>query len=154
MTDDAQASDPSIDLLSTAARVTGPWLRRSVAAIAARHGVRSDDWRDLDAAVTVATEGILTRLRDLLATDVDEQRTNPLSIYRSGVAPITDLLERHDVPAPSGDRFAADHFPDDPYRLGPASWVDVDPDLHMPGLVWGAWKAKTVLDRRRAEGRR
>ena len=31
---------------------------------------------------------------------------------------------------------------------------DVDPALHEPGIVWGAWKAKTILDRRRAEGHR
>jgi hypothetical protein len=36
------------------------------------------------------------------------------------------------------------------YGLSPATWTDVDPDLHEPGIVWGAWKAKTVLDRRAA----
>jgi hypothetical protein len=40
------------------------------------------------------------------------------------------------------------------YDLSPATWGDVDESLQEPGLIWGAWKAKTVLERRRAEGRR
>jgi hypothetical protein len=40
------------------------------------------------------------------------------------------------------------------FGLGPASWTDVDPELHEPGITWGAWKAMTVLRRRRDEGLR
>ena len=52
------------------------------------------------------------------------------------------------------DEFEERAFPDDVYRLSPATWSDVDPSLHEPGIIWGAYKAKTVLDRRRAEGKR
>jgi hypothetical protein len=44
--------------------------------------------------------------------------------------------------------------PDDLYGLGPATWSDIDPAMHDPGIAWGAWKAMTVLQRRRDEGRR
>jgi hypothetical protein len=40
------------------------------------------------------------------------------------------------------------------YDLTPASFADVDPALHEPGLVWGAAKAHVHLARRRREGRR
>ena len=66
----------------------------------------------------------------------------------------TELLQRRGVAPPPSDDFAASRFPDDPYRLGPATWADVDDELHLPGLTWGAAKAMTVLQRRRDEGRR
>jgi hypothetical protein len=51
------------------------------------------------------------------------------------------------------DEFAERVFPDDVYGLSPAAFSDVSEDLVEPGIMWGAWKAKTVLDRRRSEGR-
>ncbi len=45
-------------------------------------------------------------------------------------------------------------FPDDDYDLTPASFGDLDPALHEPGLVWGAAKAHVFLARRRAAGQR
>ena len=101
-----------------------------------------------------ASERILADLADLLATDVDDQRTNPLTVFRGAVGALTEFLRVQEIPPPPADRFLAERFPDDPYQLGPATWSDVDDELHMPGLIWGAWKAKTVLDRRREEGRR
>jgi hypothetical protein len=44
--------------------------------------------------------------------------------------------------------------PDDHYAIAPATWTDVDESLREPGLVWGAWKAATVLARRRSDGLR
>jgi hypothetical protein len=154
VSDTAQLPEPAAELLDIAGRVTAPWLRRSIAGAAAAHGIDADEWNDLDAAVGRTSAVVLAQLEALLATDVDEQRTNPLSLYRAAVGDATDLLQRHGVPTPAPDAFAAEHFPDDPYRLGPATWSDVDPDLHTPGLTWGAWKAMTVLQRRRDEGRR
>jgi hypothetical protein len=65
----------------------------------------------------------------------------------------TEVLRRFGVPTPKRDDFAAEAFPDDAYGLSPATWADVDESLREPGLMWGAWKAHTVLARRRAEGR-
>ena len=52
------------------------------------------------------------------------------------------------------DEVAVRQFPDDVYDLVPASFAEVDPELHEPGLVWGAAKAHVHLARRRSEGAR
>ncbi len=94
------------------------------------------------------------RVRALLATDVDGQRTNPLTLLRTAVRYPTEVLAATGVAPVARDDFAERAFPDDVYDLSPASFGDVDPALHEPGLVWGAAKAHVVLTRRRAEGRR
>ena len=149
-----QLSEPAADLLTVAARVTGPWLRRSIERAARLGGADTSGWDDLDRVVDDTAAELLGALERLLVTDVDEQRTNPLSLYRGTVEAPTALLRAHGVPEPHVDRFAADHFPDDPYQLGPAAWNDIDDELQTPGLTWGAWKAMTVLRRRRDEGLR
>ena len=154
MSDEVQLPAPARELLTVAGEVTGPWIRRSLLGAAAAHDVDASVWTDLDDTVDASAVDLLARLETLLATDVDEQRTNPLSLYRSVIADASSLLGRHGIPEPAADSFAAEHFPDDPYRLGPATWSDVDETLHVPGLTWGAWKAMTVLQRRRDEGRR
>jgi hypothetical protein len=88
-------------------------------------------------------------VRRLLSLDVDEQRTNPLSIVRRAVHYPTEVLRSAGVPPVQRDEFAERTFPDDVYDLSPASFGDVDPALHEPGLVWGAAKAHVHLSRRR-----
>ena len=44
-------------------------------------------------------------------------------------------------------------MPDDVYAIGPLAWIDMGDDVHEAGISWGAWKAATVLTRRRAEGK-
>jgi hypothetical protein len=154
--ENAQPFDPPGDLLAVAQRVTADWLRRSVEVTARRGGIAADsiDGAELEALVDRTSGRILDDLADLLARDVDDQPTNPLTIFRSALDEITGFLQLHKVPIPPIDRFVAERFPDDPYQLGPATWSDIDDELHTPGLIWGAWKAKTVLDRRREEGKR
>ncbi len=152
---DVQLSEPAARLLDVASSVTGEWMRRTMLSAAASGGVDvSGMTAGLDAVVRTESARLLTALKDLLVTDVDEQRTNPLSLFRSAVAGPTAWLRSVGVPAPPSDRFTAERFPDDVYRLGPATWADVDRRLHEPGLIWGAWKAMTVLQRRRDEGLR
>jgi hypothetical protein len=93
------------------------------------------------------------RLRALLDTDIDEQRTNPLSVLRGAVVYPTEVLTAAGVAPVARDAFVERAFPDDIYNLVPASWRDIDESLQEPGLVWGAWKAKQFLERRRAEGK-
>ena len=89
-------------------------------------------------------------VRALLETDVDAQRTNPLSLLRDAVRYPTMVLQSAGVPAvASRDDFAARAFPEDVYDLAPATWSDVDPALQDPGITWGAWKAYVHLSRRR-----
>ena len=152
---DVQLSEPSAQLLNVAASVTGDWMRRIMVKTAASGGVDvSGMTTELDAVVSSESAHLLAALEDLLLTDVDDQRTNPLSLFRSAVVGPTEWLRSVGVPAPPPDRFSAERFPDDLYRLGPATWADVDRRLHEPGLMWGAWKAMTVLRRRRDEGLR
>ena len=145
------ATDPPAMLLDTARRVVPGWLRRVTVEAGRRGGVdvASLDHR-LDAVVERAAAELLDRLAELLGTDVDEQRTTPLTLMRQSVAAPTEFLREVGAVPPSTPD--ADRFPDDVYRIGPATWSDVDPSLHEPGLTWGAWKAMTVLARRRDDG--
>jgi hypothetical protein len=101
-----------------------------------------------------ARRAVGARLRALLALDVDEQRTNPLGVVRGAVQFPTAVLAAAGVPGVVRDEFDERTFPDDVYGLVPAAWRDLGPEVHEAGIVWGAWKAATVLARRRAEGRR
>ncbi|NNE12679.1 MAG: hypothetical protein HKN41_10615 [Ilumatobacter sp.] len=161
MADDMQPGasdelDPPTQLLATARAVTPAWLLRIGRTAAAREGLDTPELRAAMAtnADEVSSE-LLGLLEELLAIDVDDQPVNPLSLFRAAVAGPTDVLRRHGVPEPSGlGEFHVQTFPDDPYGIGPATWADVDERLHEPGLMWGAWKAMTVLRRRRDEGLR
>lgn len=153
MDSDVQPDDPPARLLRAARAVIPSWLHRvTMQAVAGPPPAGLVD--DVDALVATESERLAGELETLLRTDVDEQRTNPLSLFRAAVGPSTELLRRHDVAPPLEDTFIARRFPGDPYRLGPATWSDIDPSLHEPGLAWGAWKAMTVLRRRREEGLR
>lgn len=141
--------------LADAARAAVPaWLVRCVIDTAHRMGaVPTAQMRaDAQAMADEAAPGVLAELDVLLATDADAQARNPLSVLRAAVRHPTAVLTSHGVSAPTRDDFAVRNFPDDVYGLSPATFADVDVSLQEPGLIWGAWKAKTVLDRRRGHG--
>lgn len=94
------------------------------------------------------------RVRSLLGTDVDQQRTSPLAILRGAVRYPTAVLRDAGVPPIQRDDVAERQFPDDDYDLTPTSFASLDPALHEPGLRWGAAKAHVFLQRRRSEGQR
>lgn len=152
MPDEVQPDEPAARLYAAAAEALPAWLRRATTDACVRGGVDPAVLSaDLDEVAEQSARVALDRLRTLLATDVDEQRTTPLSICRAATAAPTELLLRHRVPTPAS---SADRDGADPYGLEPASWIDVHPALHEPGLAWGAWKAMTVLRRRRDDGLR
>jgi hypothetical protein len=148
--------DPPGDLAKALDGAVGRWVERCVVRLVAAY--RGDVPPDvLDAARAAshrAQAEVGAELRTFLALDVDEQRTNPLAILRRAVRYPTAVLRDAGVPPVRRDEFKERAFPDDVYDLAPATWKDVDESLQEPGIVWGAWKAKTVLDRRRQEGRR
>lgn len=80
-------------------------------------------------------------LRRLLASDIDEQATTPLAVFRGAVRYPTGVLRAAGAPPVGRDRFAEAAFPDDTYDLSPASFADIHPDLGELGLAWGAAKA-------------
>ena len=92
---------------------------------------------------------VMSQLVALLETDVDQQRSNPLSVLRNAVEHPTRVLAAAEIPPVRRDDFAVRAFPDDVYGLSPATWADIHESLLEPGVIWGAWKAKTMLDRRR-----
>lgn len=93
---------------------------------------------------------VVPALRELLATDVDAQRSNPLAVIRRAVAHPAAVLSEAGVPPVRRDADAERIFPDDIYDLSPASFADLDASVHEPGLEWGAAKAHVILRRRRA----
>jgi hypothetical protein len=126
------------------------WVERCVARFVPLDGA-------IEASTRAAGEGarrdIGTRTRALLATDVDEQQANPLMLLRAAVSYPTEVLRAAGVAPVARDEFEVRQFPDDAYGLTPASFAEVDPALHEPGIVWGAAKAYVLKQRRRREGR-
>lgn len=104
--------------------------------------------RAAGAGTTAAVE-VGAELRRLVATDVDQQWTNPLSILRAAARYPTAVLRQAGVPPIVRDDFDERHFPDDDYGLVPMAFADVDPALHELGLAWGAAKAMVHLRRHR-----
>ncbi len=88
-------------------------------------------------------------VRALLAADIDEQRTTPLTLLRQAVKYPTAVLREAGVPPVERDRFAEAAFPDDIYDLSAATWSDIDPALTELGITWGAAKAFEHKRRRR-----
>jgi len=136
------------------------WVQRSVAA-RWQQGGPDRDAAELPSQVQEATrdaaaaavDEVLPPLRSLLAQDVADQRTNPLALVRQAVVHPTRVLAAAGVVPPERDEEARALFPDDLYDLVPASFADLDPSVHDPGLHWGAAKAHVLLRRRRpAEG--
>jgi hypothetical protein len=147
----ATSVDEPADVLASAVDAAiGPWVERAVARIMVAYAgvVPPEVAADARQAGEAATAAVGVELRRLLALDVERQPTNPLSILRAAVRYPTAVLQRAGVPPVVRDEFRERAFPDDVYDLAPASWRDVDEALHEPGIIWGAWKAKTVLDRR------
>jgi hypothetical protein len=132
------------------------WVERSVLRLAEAHGGPASP--EVRQAATDAGQRAVAEtgaeVRSLLATDVDEQRANPLALLRDAVRYPTRVLLDAGVPPVVRTDFDERAFPDDVYGLAPATWADVDPALQERGIVWGAAKAHVVLRRRRAEGKR
>jgi len=96
-----------------------------------------------------AVADVVPRLRTLLAGDVDEQATTPLTIIRSAVRYPGAVLRAAGVPPVVRDQRQSRLLPDDEYDLAPATWSDIDERLVEPGIAWGAAKA---MEHRRRHG--
>ena len=156
VTDDERLTELANELADGMVVALGPWVERNVTRIATAYAGAPD------AAVTdaaraagvAATDDLGPRIRVLLATDVDDQRGNPLQVARELTRYATGVLRDAGVPPVVRDTEAERQFPDDDYDLTPASFADLDPRLAEIGIAWGAAKAHVVLRRRRDEGRR
>lgn len=147
--------DYSGQLVDAIDGVIAEWVERNIRRVASLQRLElppDADRRIAEAALATRRE-VNASLRALLALDVDEQRGNPLDVLRRSVTHSTTVLRELGARPVDRDEFSARVFPDDVYALGPAAFADVHESLIEPGIIWGAWKAKTVLDRRRSEGR-
>jgi hypothetical protein len=130
------------------------WVERSVARVMTA-------WQgDVDAPVREqaaeagrrAAAEVGPQVRALLAADIDDQRTTPLSLVRGAVRYPTAVLEAAGVAPVRRDEHQERLFPDDVYDLAPATFADVDPALADVGLAWGAAKAFEHLQRHKVAG--
>lgn len=143
----------ALALIDAVEEAIGPWVSQ---AVARRHpGPLPDEV--IEAAHQAGLQAraeVGERLRQLLALDIDDQWTNPLSVIRTVVRYPTQVLAVAGVPPIDRDRESTGLNPDDVYDLVPAAFADLGPEVHEPGLVWGAAKAHLHLHRRRDEERR
>ena len=141
-------------LAEAVADVLGGWVLRSVegrwqdfhGSAAAEPSLRAA----AEGAGAAAVAEVLPVLCRLLQAGLDQQWTGPLALLRGAVRYPTEVLRGAGVPPVVRDDFAQRNFPDDDYDLTPASFADIDPALHEPGLLWGAAKAHAALRRHRA----
>ena len=146
--DEAALANHALNLVSAIEDVVGNWIRWSIAD-------RAPDLATAPAADAAVREGaaaLSAELRTLLSQDIAEQTEGPLQVLRRGVRFATGVLADASTAPTARDDFAQRAFPDDVYNLTPASFADVDPSLHEPGLIWGAAKAHVHLRRRREAG--
>src|SRR5437868_3044900 len=125
------------------------WVERSVERVMKEwHGELDDDVRlEAAAAGRQAADEVGPQVRALLDTDIDAQRTTPLSLVRGAVRYPTVVLQAAGVPPVVRDEQQERLFPEDVYDLAPASFADVDPALADVGMAWGAAKAFEHLQR-------
>jgi hypothetical protein len=124
------------------------WVEQQVLGAAAECGIDADVARR---QASVAAEAALAdgepRIRDLLGRDIDDQTSTPLAVLRSLVVHPNRALDRLGVAPRRRPEFDREAFPGDTHGLTPATFADVHPDLHEPGIVWGAAKAHIHLRR-------
>lgn len=147
--DDDKLAIYAEELRAGLAAHTGGWVERVIAA-----HVGIDRAPTLAAALADEVDRALAEVAALLATDIDAQRANPLAVIRSLVGPLTSVLADAGAAPANRDPDAQRLFPDDVFDVTPGAFSDVHPDLHTPGLAWGAAKAHVHIQRRRAEGMR
>ncbi len=127
------------------------WVTRSVRSRCSAAGVELTD--ELEVALSRAARtcrvDVGARMKDLLTSDIDEQRTTPLAIIRSSIHYAADILASAGAGPVERDEFERRSFPDDIYALSPASMSDVDESLAEPAIVWGAAKAHIHRSRHR-----
>jgi hypothetical protein len=139
------------ELADAIERALPRWVRRCVQRFVPVEGAVADA---VDEAGRRAQQGVGASVRALLLADLDEQQSTPLALVRLAVREPTEVLRSLGVAPVARDEFDVRAFPDDVYGLTPASFADVDPALHEPGVRWGAAKAFVFKERRRREGRR
>src|SRR5260370_17952915 len=120
-------------------RALPAWVERSVERVMkAWRGEFDDDVRgEAAAAGRQAANEVGPQVRALLDTDIDAQRTTPLSLMRGAVRYPTAVLRAAGVPPVVRDEQQERLFLHDVYHLAPASFAAVDPALAAVGAARG-----------------
>jgi hypothetical protein len=141
----------SARLRDTMADVVHSWLRDVFTTVVSRQGIDVSTETDrIDRVVADTARRLLADIDELLSHEAWEQRRNPLDLVRAAMENVTAELKRMGARPVSRDEFKERSFPDDVFDLAPATWSDLHPDLHEPGLEWGAWKAAAIMSHRRS----
>jgi hypothetical protein len=142
----------STRLLETSDEVVTKWVERLIHRHCDEQKFSDLQARELlSSVVSQVSDEVHSRLADLLSRDVLEQRTNPLAIFRQATRPISELLKTAGCAPVVRDEFDERSFPDDIFGLSPATWVDIDETMVEPGIEWGAWKAATIMMRKKKQ---
>ena len=104
------------------------------------------------AAIEMVRTEVLSELRSLLTSDIDEQRATPLGVLRRAIAVVSDVLLAAGAKPPQRDPYDEQRFPEDVFGLNPATWSDIHPELVEPGLHWSVAKAFEHRRRHRSGG--
>lgn len=138
-------------LLSVMETTASAWLCASFDRVVEVQGMAGAvDAVGRERAVDEAFAELVGNVRELLSLEAWEQRRNPLDLVRECTGSLSRELARIGARPVKRDEFEERSFPGDVFGLCPATWNDVHPDLHDVGLVWGAWKAATIIERRRS----
>ena len=151
----ASALEPYPDDLYQAVISAVPaWITQQVSEIASLS--INETSKEFTSALADVTEQTLHDVsRDLLAllsTDVDAQQSNPLHVLRASTSSATQLLQTFGATPAHRDEYEVRAMPNDLFSIGPLTWRDLGEEVHDAGISWGAWKAATILTRRRADG--
>ncbi len=150
ITDDQRLAQYAAALADGVVEALPDWVAASVAR---RSGGRVPEelQEQVAEAGRAASEEVGSRVRELLALDIDEQWTNPLTLIRTAISYPTEILQQVDAPVVARDEQARRFHPDDVYDLTPGSFADLGKTVHDLGISWGAAKAHVHLRRRREE---
>jgi len=142
------------DLYQAVLRAIPHWITTQVSEIASMSiDETSQEFRSALAGVAEQTQHLVSQdLFSLLATDVDAQQSNPLHVLRASTSSATQLLQTFGAAPARRDEYEVRAMPDDVFSIGPLTWRDLGEEVHEAGISWGAWKAATILTRRRADG--
>lgn len=127
------------------------WLRRCVSNVTGGAGI-SVPPDECDVVVGQTLEAIDASLRDVLGMDPERQTRSPLQAIRASMQTLNHYLLSVGCVPLRRDDVETSMLPDDIFGLGPVAWRDLGEEVHEAGIVWGAWKAATVMSRHRGSG--
>lgn len=153
MTDDERLCEFATELAEQILSAIPGWVQQCVGRYLSP--AQQERWQTevLNAGIQ-AVEELAEPLRTLLAADIDQQRTTPLTIVRGGVSYAAGVLTDAGVPHARRDADAVRLHPDDVYDLTPGGYLDLGQSVQDASLMWGAAKAHVHIQRRKAEGLR